>query len=90
MGAAIGVTGWKVVRGLKGSPWFPLGFMILFYAMVLLFPMTFITIDGYQDFVSNAYLWLSLGILFRLPKLALNAQLSDGSAVLVSSSRQVR
>ena len=84
MGAAIGFTGWKVVRGLKGSPWFPLGFMILLYAMVLLLPVTFITIDGYQDFVSNAYLWLLLGVLFRLPTLALTTQLSASSTALLT------
>jgi hypothetical protein len=25
---------------------------------------------GYQDFVHNAYVWLFIGILFRLPSLA--------------------
>ena len=33
-----------------------------------------------QDFVLNAYLWLLLGILFRLPKLAEAAQLAAGEA----------
>jgi hypothetical protein len=27
-------------------------------------------IVAYQNFVNNAYLWLLIGILFRLPKLA--------------------
>jgi hypothetical protein len=64
---------WKVVIGLKGSPWFPLGFMIFWYAGVLLIPMTFSAMTPYQDFVMNAYMWLLLGVLFRLPKLALSA-----------------
>lgn len=85
--AAIGFSGWRTVKQLKGSPWFPLAFMIFLYAMVLLLPMTFITIDFYQDFISNAYLWLSLGILFRLPKLALTAQPATGSAPLTPPGR---
>jgi len=66
---------WKVVLGLKGSPWFPLGFMIFWYAGVLLIPMTFSAMTPYQDFIMNAYVWLLLGILFRLPTLAVSASL---------------
>src|SRR5579864_5957923 len=79
MTGAIMFSAWNVVRGLKGSPWFPIAFMIFLYASFLLLPMTFITIDNYQDFISNTYLWLLLGILFRLPKLALSAQVPAGS-----------
>jgi hypothetical protein len=60
-----------VVRKLKESPWFPLGFMIFWYAFLLLFPLTFNGIAPYQDFVLNAFLWLLLGILFRLPTMTL-------------------
>jgi hypothetical protein len=74
MTGAILISAWKVVRKLRGSPWFPLGFMIFWYAFLLLLPFTFQGIQAYQDFVLNAYLWLLLGILFRLPKLALSAQ----------------
>jgi len=35
----------------------------------------------YQDFVLNAYLWLLLGILFRLPSLALSAQYAAASQI---------
>jgi hypothetical protein len=86
LSTAIAFSAWKVVRRLKGSPWFPLAFMIFLYAIILLLPMTFFSIDAYQDFVSNAYLWLLLGVLFRLPKLA---QRSAGSAALQTSSRWV-
>ena len=90
MTSAIAFSAWRVLRKLKGSPWFPLAFMIFFYAVVLLLPMTFLSIDAYQDFVSNAYLWLLLGILFRLPKLALTAQPSAGSAALQPPRHGVR
>jgi hypothetical protein len=59
---------------LKGSPLLPLGFVIFWYALLLLFPLTFGGIQTYEDFLLNAYFWLSLGILFRLPSLALSAQ----------------
>lgn len=74
MSLAVVVSGWKVVKALKGSPFFPLSFMIWLYSFILLIPMTFAGIQPYQDFILNAYLWLLLGILFRLPKLALVAQ----------------
>jgi len=80
MSSAIVYTAWKVVRKLKGSPWFPLAFMIFWYAFLLLFPLTFIGIAPYQDFVLNAFLWLLIGILFRLPTMALTPELAASSS----------
>jgi len=74
MSGAVLISAWKVVRKLRGSPWFPLGFMIFWYAFLLFLPFTFQGMQAYQDFVLNAYVWLLLGILFRLPRLALSAQ----------------
>jgi hypothetical protein len=74
MSGAVLISAWKVVRKLRGSPWFPLAFMIFWYAFLLFLPFTFQGMQAYQDFVLNAYLWLLLGVLFRLPKLALSAQ----------------
>src|SRR5260370_7739833 len=71
---AVVLSGWKVVKRLKGSPFFPLSFMVCLYSFILLIPMTFTGIQPYQDFIMNAYLWLLLGVLFRLPNLALVAQ----------------
>jgi len=76
MSFAIIFTAWKEVRKLRGSPWFPLGFMIFWYALLLLVPMMYSSLASYQDFVLNAYLWLLLGILFRLPTMASLAQLA--------------
>ena len=83
------ISGWRVVRQLKGSPWFPLAFMILLYAFLLLLPLTFAGLQPYQDFILNAYLWLLLGVLFRLPKLALSPQFTSAPAPL-SGSRGIR
>jgi hypothetical protein len=88
MSGAVLFSAWKVVRKLKGSPWFPLGFMIFWYAFLLLIPFTFQGMQAYQDFVLNAYLWLLLGILFRLPKLAQAAQLTHAAQVTTSPTPQ--
>ncbi|HKW61457.1 MAG TPA: hypothetical protein VJN89_02835 [Candidatus Acidoferrum sp.] len=74
MSFAILVSAWRVVKKLRGSPWFPIAFMIFWYAGLLLIPITYAGMAPYQDFVMNAYLWLLLGILFRLPSLAASAQ----------------
>lgn len=74
MSFAVVLSAWRVVKRLRGSPWFPIAFMIFLYAGLLLFPITFAGLVEYQDFVMNAYLWLLLGILFRLPALAVSAQ----------------
>lgn len=77
---AIALSAWRVVRGLKASPWFPVGFMIFWYAFMLLVPITYVGFQAYQDFVLNAYLWLFLGVLFRLPAIALSAQATAATA----------
>ena len=87
MASAVVLSGWRVVRKLRGSPLFPIGFMIFLYSFLLLFPMTFEGIQPYQDFIMNAYLWLLIGILFRLPKLRLDAPLTAAAG---SDSRWIR
>jgi len=74
MSFAILISAWRIVKKLRGSPLFPVAFVIFWYAGLLLFPMTFNGMQAYQDFVLNAYLWLLLGILFRLPTLAVSEQ----------------
>jgi hypothetical protein len=74
-------TSWRVLRKLKGTAWFPLGFVIFWYAFVLLWPATFAGIQPYEDFVLNAYLWLLLGLLFRLPDIKLSAEVEAAQFV---------
>jgi hypothetical protein len=71
--SAICISAWRVVKSLKGSPWFPVGFVLFWYSFVLLFPSTFAGIQSYEDYLLNAYLWLGLGLLFRLPTIALSS-----------------
>ena len=73
MACTIVLSAWRVVLRLRGSPWFPIGFVIFWYAFVLLFPATFGGMQPYEDFLLNAFLWLLLGILWRLPELAASA-----------------
>jgi hypothetical protein len=62
--------GWKVVRKLRETVYFPLGFAIWWYAVVALVLLMYFGLQFYQNFVNNAYLWLLVGVLYRLPKLA--------------------
>jgi hypothetical protein len=69
LSVSVSISAWKVVVKLKGTPWFPIGFVIFWYAFLLMIPITFYGFVAYQDFIMNAYLWILLGILFRLPTL---------------------
>ena len=62
--------GWKVVRKLRETVYFPLGFAIWWYAVVSLVLLMYFGIQFYQNFVNNAYLWLLTGVLYRMPQLA--------------------
>jgi hypothetical protein len=59
----------KTTLRLKGTWAFPVASSILWYAFLMLFPFTWGSLVAYQNFVCNAYLWLLVGILFRLPEL---------------------
>jgi hypothetical protein len=63
-------SGWRVVKKLRQTSYFPIGFAIWWYAVVLLVLLMYFGVSPYQNFVNNAYLWLLLGVLYRLPKLA--------------------
>ncbi len=59
----------KITLKLKGTWAFPIALSILWFSFLLLFPMTWGGLMAYQNFVLNAYFWLMVGILFRLPDL---------------------
>ena len=63
---AITRSAWRAAKNLKGTVWFPMGFAIFWFIFLLVFPMTFYGLVAYQDFILNSYLWLTLGILFRV------------------------
>lgn len=68
------IAAWKVVRKLKQTPFFPIAFAIFWYAFMLLGPFTFYGLNGYQNYLTCAYLWLTAGMLFRLPGLFAESQ----------------
>src|SRR5260370_20655211 len=73
---AITRSAWQACKNLKGTVWFPIGFAIFWYTFLLLFPMSFYGFVAYQDFVMNAYFWLTLGILFQVSEFPGNLPLA--------------
>jgi hypothetical protein len=61
---------WKVIRHLRGTVYFPVGLSIFWFAFLLLIPFTYGGLPPYQNYVTNAYFWILIGVLFRLPHLA--------------------
>jgi hypothetical protein len=88
LSASIVLAAWQVVKQLRQTPWFPVGFSIFWYAFLLLIPMSYVGFVAYQDYVMNAYLWLMLGILFRLPDIARQTTLAEAQRNTLSEARQ--
>lgn len=78
--------GWKVLRQLRQTAFFPIGLAILWLAAYILIFGFFYGMAQYQSYILNAYLWLCIGILFRLPAL-LDSQNADAPASRSSASR---
>lgn len=68
--AALLVSVWQIVRKLKQTSYFPLAFSIFWFLFLLLYPLTYGTLNFYEDYVYNAFMWLLVGLVFRLPALA--------------------
>jgi hypothetical protein len=88
LGVAVAFAAWKVTKSLKGTPWFPLSFTIFLYATLLMLPMSYVAFISYQDYIDNAYLWLLLGILFRLRTLPKTLQDAQANEVPSAAARQ--
>jgi hypothetical protein len=73
--ATLLVAGWKVVKQLRETIYFPVALSIFWYLFLLLAPFTYMGMAPYQNYVLNAYCWVLVGILFRLPYLARTQQL---------------
>jgi hypothetical protein len=61
---------WRVARRLRQTPFFPLAFAVVWFVFMILFPMTFGGTTPFQNYVDNVFLWLMVGMLYRLPELA--------------------
>lgn len=62
------VAEWKVVRQLRGTALFPLGFVIFWFNFIVLVPDMLGGI-GLENYITSAFLFLLAGILFSLPVL---------------------
>jgi hypothetical protein len=85
---AVFISSWKVVRKLKGTALFPIGFAIFWYAFMVLGPFTIYGLNTYQNYLTCAYLWLILGILFRLPGLLAEQQARRDAEILLAQQHQ--
>jgi hypothetical protein len=74
-------SGYRVLRGLKGTYLFPIALSILYFSFLLLGPLTFSGITQYHNYVFNAYFWILVGILFRLPSLVPQIAASRNAAI---------
>ncbi|HLW83197.1 MAG TPA: hypothetical protein VKS20_14250 [Candidatus Acidoferrales bacterium] len=77
---------WRVAVHLKETRFFPIGIAIVWYGVLLLFGLTYLGLDAYQNYVNNAFLWLLVGILFRLPELAAQDVAVPAAALDVQNS----
>lgn len=59
-------TAWR----LNGSRFFGLAAALALFLALLHFPYFFLGLPVYQNYVNNAYHWFLCGLLFRLPKIA--------------------
>ena len=74
--AALLYYSWKVVIGLRETRFFPFAFAVFWYSFLLLYPMTFGSLSAFENYVCNLYLWLLVGVLFKLPTVLQSAQAS--------------
>ena len=79
---------WKVVLTLRGTRFLPLAMAIFWYALLLLVLLTWFGFSTYQNYINNAYLWILVGILFRLPDLRNQEMAAAPEALLGSSSTE--
>lgn len=63
---------WGITSRLRQTRFFPLAFAIFWFAFLLFYPMTYGGLTAYQNYTNNIYLWLLVGILFRLPEIQAN------------------
>jgi hypothetical protein len=66
---ALVYTSWGVLTRLRQTRFFPIACAFFWYIFLLLFPLTYGGISAYENFVCNMYLWIWVGILFRLPEI---------------------
>jgi hypothetical protein len=62
-------TGGRVVCQLYKTHLFPIGLALFWVIILVQVASLYLSIMAYQNFVNNVYLWISVGMLFKLPVL---------------------
>jgi hypothetical protein len=60
---------WRQVLKLRQTHLFPVGFGAFWFIAAMLIPETYASLNVYQDYILQAYLWMLVGVLYRLPEL---------------------
>jgi hypothetical protein len=60
---------WRQVLKLRQTRLFPVGFGAFWFVAVMLIPETYASLNVYQDYILQAYMWMLVGVLYRLPEL---------------------
>ena len=81
---AAAIACWKVASHLRTTVYAPFAFAIAWFVFFLLIPTSYYTTDMYENYIWNAYLWLLIGILFRLPGLTFPAELGATSRTKIA------
>jgi hypothetical protein len=68
------ISSWKVAMDLRITNYAPVAFSIAWFVLLLLVLTSYHTLDAYENYVYNAYLWILFGVLFSLPRLAIRSE----------------
>jgi hypothetical protein len=74
---------WRLVLKLRQTRLFPVGFAAFWFIATILGPETYSSLNTYQDYILQAYLWLLIGILYRLPEILVTRPVAVPDAVPV-------
>jgi len=75
---------WRQVLKLRQTRLFPVGFGAFWFIAMMLIPETYASLNVYQDYILQAYLWMLVGILYRLPELLVTRPVPVPAAVAAS------
>jgi hypothetical protein len=78
---------WQELRRLRQTRFFPIALAIFWFTFLLLYPFTYGSLAAYQNYLNNAYMWLLVGIFFKLPVIW-SAAPTIAAASLTSIPRQ--
>jgi len=71
---------WRILLQLRQTRVFPIALAIFWFSFLLLYPFTYGGLAPYHNYVNNAYFWLLVGIMFRLPEIAATSSMPVAAA----------